>query len=52
MKKQRLPTREITTIVLFVAVLIAVIVGKSRCGRSVGNMFKALEPPAADAGSP
>ncbi len=51
-KRPALPTREITTIVMFVFMMIAVIVMKSRCSQSVGNMFKVLEvPPVGDAGA-
>lgn len=44
---------QLLPIVFTLALLIGVIVMKSRCGSAVGNLFKAMDVPAGvDAGSP
>jgi hypothetical protein len=44
---------QLLPILFTLALLIGVIVMKSRCGSAVGNIFKAIDAPArSDAGSP
>jgi hypothetical protein len=44
-------TRQLVTIALTVACLIAVIVLQRRCGPAVETIFRALAPPVSDGGA-
>jgi hypothetical protein len=45
-------TRQIVTILMMIAALVAVIVLKGRCGTAVEGMFKAIDQPALTDGGP
>ena len=45
-----LPAREIMSILTLVVALIAVLALRRGCSQGVANLFRAMEPPAGDAG--
>lgn len=47
----RFPTGEVVRIAIFVVLLVAVIVMKSRCGRAASSFFHAFDAPTAPAAS-
>ena len=42
----KLPVRQLGTVLFSIVLLVAIIVGKSRCANSVNTMFKVLDQPA------
>jgi hypothetical protein len=46
------PTGQVIRIAILVALLVAVIVMKKRCGTAAERLFKAFEVPSVDGGSP